>query len=139
MLTTLFEIAGDVPVPQVGSRVAAFTGLGSIGFLDTMTVTEYAPPHRWITDKDGDLLRGVGIMQVDPTPSGCRVTWVNELELPFGALGRVGWLVARPLAHIMLQTALRRLARKLVQGSLPLSPAPAVMAREATTAPTRVR
>lgn len=127
-LTTLYEIAGESAVPHAGSRLAAFTGIGSIGFLDTMTVTEYAPPHRWITHKDGDLLRGVGIMQVDRTSAGCRVTWANELELPLGILGRAAWLVAGPLAHVLLQAALRRLARQLVSGALPLSPAPATSA-----------
>jgi hypothetical protein len=47
--TRLYAIDGNVSIPQVGSRMAAFTGLGSIGFLDTMVVTEYEPPWRWIT------------------------------------------------------------------------------------------
>ena len=106
--------------------MAAFTGVGSIGFLDTMMVTAYEPPHRWVMDKDGDLLRGVGIMQVDPLPAGgCRVTWANDLRLPFGVVGRAGWLVAKPIAQLALGASLRRLARQLVAGALPLRPAPA--------------
>jgi hypothetical protein len=120
--TRLYAIEGPVSVPDVGARLAAFTGVGSIGFLDTMTVTAYEPPYRWVTDKDGDLLRGVGIMQVEPTTTGCRVTWANELELPFGILGRVGWLLAKPMAQIGLKASLRRLARQLEGGALPLPP-----------------
>lgn len=120
--TRLYAIEGPVSVPDVGARLAAFTGVGSIGFLDTMTVTAYEPPYRWVTDKDGDLLRGVGIMQVEPTATGCRVTWANELELPFGILGRVGWLLAKPMAQIGLKASLRRLARQLEGGALPLPP-----------------
>lgn len=120
ILTRLYAVAGESAVPHVGSRLVAFSGVGSIGFLDTMTVSEYDPPHRWVTDKDGDLLRGTGIMQVEPLATGCRVTWANELELPFGVLGQVGWLVARPMARILLQASLRRLARKLLSGELPL-------------------
>lgn len=119
--TKLYPIDGDVSVPNVGSRLAAFTGVGSIGFLDTMTVTELAPPHRWITAKDGDLLRGVGIMQVDPLTDGCRVTWANELELPFGVIGRIGWLLVKPLARVGLQASLHRLAKQLHSGALPLA------------------
>ena len=123
--TRLYAIEGAVSVPQVGARLAAFSGAGSIGFLDTMTVTAYEPPHRWVTDKDGDLLRGVGTMQVDPLPEGCRVTWANDLRLPFGIIGRVGWVFAKPLATVMLGASLRRLARGLHSGELPLRPAPA--------------
>ena len=86
----------------------------------TMTVTAYEPPHQWVVDKDGDLLRGVGIMRVTPTPDGCRVTWINELTLPFGLLGRAGFLVTRPVAELALGACLRRLARLLRSGALPL-------------------
>lgn len=123
--TRLYAIESDVSPPHVGARLAAFTGFGSIGFLDTMTVTAYDPPHRWVMDKDGDLLRGVGTMQVDPLPGGgARVTWANDLTLPFGIVGRVGWLAAKPIARLSLGASLRRLARKLETGELPLRPAP---------------
>ena len=124
--TRLYPIEGPTSVPQGGSRMAAFTGIGSIGFLDTMTVTEYDPPHRWITDKDGDLLRGVGIMQVDPLPGGCRVTWANELELPFGLVGRLAWPLGRFVAQLGMQACLRRLAKQLQTGALPIAARPEV-------------
>lgn len=117
--TRLYPIAADAPVPLVGSRVAAFTGVGGLGFLDTMTVTAYEPPHRWVVDKDGDLLRGVGIMQVTPTSDGCRATWTNELNLPFGVLGRVAFPLIRPVAGAALGACLRRMARMLRTGALP--------------------
>lgn len=122
--TKLYAIEGTVSPPHVGARVAAFSGAGSIGFLDTMTVTAYEPPYRWVTDKDGDLLRGVGTMQVDPHPDGCLVTWANDLRLPFGVIGRVGWVVAKPMAQLLLGASLRRLAKQLESGELPLRPAP---------------
>lgn len=118
--TRLYPVESAAPVPQVGSRVAAFTGVGGVGFLDTMRVTAYEPPDRWVVDKDGDLLRGVGIMQVTPIVGGCRVTWTNELTLPFGVLGRIGFLVGRPVAQAALGACLRRLGRLLRSGELPL-------------------
>lgn len=120
MLTKLYPVDGDESVPRVGSRLVAFTGVLGVGFLDTMVVSDYDPPRRWVTAKDGDLLRGVGIMQVEPLANGSRVTWANELELPFGIAGQLGWLVARPIARFVLGASLRRLARKLVSGELPL-------------------
>ena len=120
MLTKLYAVDGASVVPDVGARLVAFTGLFGFGFLDTMVVSEYDPPYRWVTAKDGDLLRGVGIMQVEPLANGSRVTWANELELPFGLAGQLGWLVARPIAQFVLGASLRRLAKKLVNGELPL-------------------
>ncbi len=122
--TTMYAVQSSASPPQVGSRIAAFTGFWSIGFLDTMTVTQYDPPRRWVMDKDGALLNGIGIMHVDPLPGGCRVNWTNELNLPFGILGRLGWPVAKPLARLALTAALRRMGRLIEQGSLPLAPAP---------------
>lgn len=118
--TRLYPVESAVPVPQVGSRVAAFTGVGGLGLLDTMRVTAYEPPDRWVVAKDGDLLRGVGVMQVTPTAGGCRVSWTNELVLPFGVIGRIGFLVARPVAQAALGACLRRLGRLLRTGELPL-------------------
>ena len=122
--TTMYAVESSASPPQVGARIAAFTGFWSIGFLDTMTVTAYDPTRRWVMDKDGALLHGTGIMQVEPLPGGCRATWTNELELPFGVLGRLGWPLARPLARLALTAALRRMGRLLQRGVLPLSPAP---------------
>lgn len=118
--TKLYAVQADVVVPRVGSRVAAFTGIGGFGFLDTMTVTAYEPPHQWVVAKDGDLLRGVGIMRVTPIADGCRVTWINELNPPFGLLGQVGFRLVRPVAELALGACLRRLGRLLRNGDLPL-------------------
>lgn len=118
--TRLYPVESTARVPDVGSRLAAFTGLGGVGFLDTMTVTAHEPPHRWVVDKDGSLLRGVGIMAVTPTPDGSRATWTNELILPLGPIGRLGFLVLRPVVEAALTACLRRLARMLRAGTLPL-------------------
>ena len=110
--TRLHPLAGDTALPEVGSRLAAFTGLGDVGFLDIMTVTEYEPPHRWVVRHDGAFVKGIGIFAVDPTPEGSRVTWIEDLELPFGVLGRLGFPLVRPFARAGVWYSLRRLARE---------------------------
>lgn len=129
--TRLYPLEADAPVPQVGSRVAAFTGVGGLGFLDTMTVTAYEPPHRWVVDKDGQLLRGIGTMQVTPVSGGCRASWTNELTLPFGILGRLAFPVIRPVAELALRACLQRMARMLRTGELPADHQPSAGERKA--------
>ena len=123
-----------VSIPQVGSRLAAFTGLAGIGFLDTMVVTEYDPPWRWVMQHDGAFVMGVGIFEITPTATGCRFTWAEELDLPFGVLGRLGWPLVKPIAHLALLACLRRMARQLERGTLPLAMAPDALPRDALAA-----
>jgi len=122
--TSLYPIDGSISIPHVGSRMAAFTGIGSVGFLDTMVVTVYDPPWRWITQHEGEFVRGVGIFEVQVTPAGSRVTWAEELDLPFGVIGRLGWPLIKPLARIGLQASLRRMAKQIANGTLPLAAVP---------------
>jgi hypothetical protein len=123
--TKLYPIEGDQSIPQVGSRLAAFTGVAGIGFLDTMVVTEYDPPWRWVMQHEGAFVQGVGIFEISPTAQGCRFTWAEELNLPFGLIGRLGWPLVKPIAHLGLLGSLRRMARQLEPGTRPPALAPA--------------
>ncbi|MEP6562738.1 MAG: SRPBCC family protein [Nakamurella sp.] len=126
--TKLYAIEGEVLIPQVGSRMAAFTGLAGVGFLDTMVVTEYDPPWRWVTAHEGKFVQGVGIFEVEPSLGGCRFTWAEELDLPFGLVGRLGWPLVKPFARLGLQASLRRMAGQLSKGRLASAAAPAAVA-----------
>ncbi len=121
LATKLFAIDGDIAVPQVGSKIAALTGVAGIGVLDTMTVTVYEPPHLWVTQHTGNAFKGTGIFQVDPLPDGARVTWAEEIDLPFGIIGRLGWRVAEPIVRWGLTASLKRLAKGVLDGSLPVT------------------
>lgn len=120
--TKLFPLEGDVPVPGVGSRMAALTGIGGIGVLDTMMVTVFDPPHRWETTHTGNAFKGVGIFLVEPHGAGSRITWKEQIELPLGILGRLGWPVAKPLVRWGLAKSLQSLAKGILDGTLPVSP-----------------
>jgi carbon monoxide dehydrogenase subunit G len=99
---------------RVGGRITARTGLGPVGFVDTMTVTRWDPPRRCDVMHTGRLVRGPGSFVVEPVgPDRCRVVWEERLDLPFGMLGRAGWVLLRPLARAGLAFALRRFSASL--------------------------
>ncbi|WP_433181359.1 SRPBCC family protein [Actinoallomurus sp. CA-150999] len=94
-----------------GASLEAWTGIGPVGFLDTMVISEWRPPHRVRVLHTGTLVRGEGRFDLLDLPEGrCRVTWAELIHLPFGPVGRVGWFAVGPLARLMLRTSLRRLA-----------------------------
>ncbi|MEU4832944.1 SRPBCC family protein [Streptosporangium sp. NPDC023615] len=94
-----------------GSRLAAFTGVGPVGFLDTMEITEWDPPRRVGVRHTGRLVRGTGVFRVLPREGGgSTIVWEEELDVPFGAAGRLGWRVIAPLNAALFRLSLRRLA-----------------------------
>lgn len=96
----------------VGGAIEARTGLGPLGFLDTMVICEWSPPHRLAVRHTGQVVRGEGRFDLLDLPGErCRVTWSQLIDLPFGPVGRAGWIALRPLARLMLRTSLWRLAR----------------------------
>lgn len=95
---------------EVGDEVRAWTGVGPIGFLDTMVITDWRPGSRVATRHTGRVVRGEAWFEVVPEGTGSRVIWAERLDLPFGALGRAAWLAAGPVAAAFLRLALRRLA-----------------------------
>ena len=108
------------PVTQrgqgVGGRIEAFTGVGRLGFVDTMTITRWEPPHRCHVLHTGRLVRGTGAFEVEPRDGGrSRFVWREELDLPLGLLGRLGWPLVRPLFAAGVQLSLRRFARWVEQ------------------------
>jgi uncharacterized protein YndB with AHSA1/START domain len=98
----------------VGETLSAFTGVGPIGFLDTMTITVWEPPHRAVVRHTGRVVRGSGAFEVEELAAGrSRVVWSEWIELPLGLLGRLGWPLVRPLLRQFVQVSLRRLARQV--------------------------
>jgi carbon monoxide dehydrogenase subunit G len=95
-----------------GETISAFTGLGGLGFLDTMTITVWEPPRRAVVRHTGRVVRGSGAFEVEAlAPGRSRVVWSEWVLLPLGVLGRAGWPLVRPLLRLLVQVSLRRLAR----------------------------
>jgi hypothetical protein len=98
----------------VGAGIEAFTGVGRLGFLDTMVVTEWDPPHRCVVRHTGSVVRGLGIFEVLALPDGrSRFVWTEELELPLRPLGGLAWPAVRPAVAWGVRRSLRALASEL--------------------------
>ena len=103
--------AGGLLGRDVGGELSAFTGSGPIGFLDTMRITNWDEPHRVDVLHTGRFVRGTGTMVVESvTEDRSRFVWSEELELPLGILGRIGWPVVRPLFGAGIKFSLRKFA-----------------------------
>lgn len=100
----------------VGGRLAARTGLGPLAVLDTMTITVWEPPYRCLVRHTGRVVRGAGAFEVAELPgSRSRFTWAEWLDLPLGRVGRLGFLLVRPLLAAGLRLSLRRFAREVIR------------------------
>ncbi len=95
-----------------GAQIEAFTGLGRVGLRDPMTIVVWEPPQRCVVRHTGRIVRGSGAFEVrELAPSRSRIVWSEWLDLPLGPVGRLGWLLVRPLARFGVALSLRRLAR----------------------------
>jgi Polyketide cyclase / dehydrase and lipid transport len=110
VLTTVTADAGG---HRVGERLDAFTRIAGIGFHDPMEVTRWDPPHRVEVAHLGRVVRGTGVFEVRPAPGGAWLVWVEDLDLPLGRPGQLGFTVLRPAFQLMLRRSLRRLARQV--------------------------
>ena len=100
-----------------GESVAAFTGVGPVGFLDTMTITLWEPPRRAVVRHTGRVVRGSASFEVQPLgDQRCRVVWSEWLRIPFGLLGWLVWPLVRPGVRAGVQVSLRRFARYVERG-----------------------
>lgn len=100
----------------VGGTLRAFTGLGRVGVPDPMEITGWNPPYACQVRHLGKVVRGVGVFAVEPRQGGSTFCWREELELPLGVLGRLGWPLVRPLFTLGVRVSLRRFSRWVVSG-----------------------
>jgi len=101
----------------VGGGIEAFTGVGKLGFLDTMDITLWEPPHRCHVLHTGTLVRGTGAFEVEPRGDGLSTfVWREDLELPLGLLGRAGWPLVRPFFAYGVNLSLKKFARWVEAG-----------------------
>lgn len=109
----------DPPGHEVGAQLEAFTGAGRAGFLDTMTVSVWDPPHAVEVTHTGRVVRGTGRFDVSALgPERSRLVWSEHLTMPLGAFGRAGWVVVRPAFGKGVERSLRAFAALVESGDL---------------------
>lgn len=101
---------------RVGERFTAVTGVSGVGVRDHMEVIRWDPPRRVDVAHLGRVVRGTGTFAVEPAPGGAWCVWAEDLDLPLGPLGRLGFAPLRPAFRLMLRRSLRRLARRVERG-----------------------
>lgn len=107
--TTVRILHGDGR--SVGSEVEAVTGVRGVGVTDRMRITMWDAPLRCEVQHTGRVVRGVGIFEVRPHGrDAATFEWTERLELPLGALGRLGWTLIRPVFGWGLRHSLHRFA-----------------------------
>jgi hypothetical protein len=96
---------------SVGSELEAVTGIAGIGVADRMRITIWDAPSRCEMRHLGKVVRGTGIFAVRPRGrDAATFEWIEQLELPLGVLGRVGWPLVSPLFGWGLRFSLDRFA-----------------------------
>lgn len=101
----------------VGETLEAFSGLGPMGFLDTMVITRWEPPHRCDVEHTGKVVRGTGTFVVEPIGDArAKLIWIEDLVIRGGAVGRFGFKATGAVFMGLVNASLKRFAR-VVQAS----------------------
>lgn len=112
---------GD-PARRVGGRIRAWSGLGPLGFWDTMTITSWqeypAGGGRCEVLHTGAVVRGEGVCEVSPEgPGASLLVWSEMAEVPGGRLGAVGWPAVRWVVERLITRGLRTLRDRVEQAT----------------------
>ncbi len=91
----------------VGTKISAFTGIKSIGILDTMEVTSWVPPFVCDVLHTGAIIKGVGKFELhEISATQTRFDWSEEVRAP-----RPLFLVGFPGLYMGVRISLGRFAR----------------------------
>ena len=110
----LTSMRTDPPPVRLGWGFAGFTGVGPVGFLDTMLIVRWEPPvdgaARFAVRKTGRVLRGfadVALTAADP--GGTEVVWREQIVPRPETLGRLVAPVSDPVTARLFADALDRM------------------------------
>ncbi|GAA1887016.1 SRPBCC family protein [Lapillicoccus jejuensis] len=123
----LTRMRTDPGEPRVGWQFGGFTGLGPVGFLDSMLVTVWEPPADGVSRatfsvrKTGYVLAGWADVVLEPRDAGTRtqLTWTEEIVPRPVAVGRLLAAVADPLTERLFGRAVDAMAAEAAQAGRP--------------------
>lgn len=109
----LTSMRTDPPPVRLGWGFAGFTGLGPVGFLDTMLVVRWEPPAdgmaRFAVRKTGRVLRGFADVALTATDGGTEVVWREQIVPRPETLGRLAAPVSDRVTARLFADALDRM------------------------------
>lgn len=106
MLQTKVWVTSEVS-EGVGTNISAFTGIGRLGILDTMSVTTWQPPHTCDVVHTGKIIKGTGrfyLREIDATTTA--FDWSEVVIAP-----RIIFLVILPALYGGVRISLARFSR----------------------------
>ena len=117
MGTKVHSLDGDGHAQD--ARIEAFTGIGKLGFLDTMTITLWEPPLRCDVVHTGKVVRGTGTFQVTSIHEhASRFLWAEDLEIPLGIVGKLGFSLIKPFFIWGIKKSLAKFAHLVEIGQI---------------------
>ena len=110
----LTSMRTDPPPVRLGWGFAGFTGVGPVGFLDTMLIVRWEPPAdgaaRFAVRKTGRVLRGFADVALTATDTGgTEVVWREQIVPRPETLGRLVAPVSDPVTAKLFADALDRM------------------------------
>ena len=82
MLQTKVWVTSEI-TEGVGTSINAFTGVGPLGVLDSMTVTSWQPPHTCDVLHTGKIIKGTGRFHLREITSDTTIfDWSEEVIAP---------------------------------------------------------
>jgi carbon monoxide dehydrogenase subunit G len=94
-----------------GATIEAYTGRRPIGFVDSMTITDWQPPRRCEVVHTGRVVRGSAAFEIEPLPhERSRFIWTEWLVLPYGVVGEIAFRLLRPAFTAGIRHSLRTFA-----------------------------
>ncbi len=106
MLQTKVWVTSQI-TQGVGTSISAFTGIGPLGILDTMSVTSWQPPHTCDVVHTGRIIKGTGrfhLREIDPQTT--IFDWSEEVIAP-----RAIFFLIWPGLYLGVRISLARFAR----------------------------
>ena len=100
----------------LGGEINAWTGFWKIGFNDPMVITQWIEPKIVDVKHIGQIVKGTGSMVVEKVDeNNSRFIWSESINLPFGFIGKIGWIIIKPFFVSGIKFSLNKFALTFAQ------------------------
>jgi len=100
----------------LGGEINAWTGFWKIGFNDPMVITQWIEPKIVDVKHIGRIVKGTGSMVVEKIDEhNSRFIWSESINLPFGFIGKIGWIIIKPFFVSGIKFSLNKFALTFAQ------------------------